>query len=455
MDAWCALWFWPLTKRTAPETDEEIKPPTWDAWLGALEAILGVQAQEKKRDREIGQISFTADLDWRGLDEAEDLDRSFTETQRKEQAKKSFPWLHVAEQIADEQGFFHWELDFAPVFAHGGFDLQIGNPPWVRPDWDESGALAEHDPWWQLTNKPSEQAKQVRRERTLALPDAMVAFLDERAAQTGVIEHLGSDVDRPVLRGLRPDLYRCFMERTWRSTAPRGIVGLIHLESHFTEVRAATLRREAYRRLRRHFQYRNELRLFEIDHRNEFGVHTYGAPRVIQFMHASALYHPNTVDRSVVHDGTGEAPGIKDNLGDWDVRPHAERIVDIDEAALARWSQLIDEPGTPALEARMLYPVNRASAHVLDKIAEAPRLGSIDFLWTAGWNETTDRRAGYFEQRFAKPSSWTDVILQGPHFTIATPLFKQPNESMKSNLDYTEIELDALSADVIPRTSVA
>ena len=39
------------------------------------------------------------------------------------------PWCAKS---ADREGFFHWELDFAPVFAKGGFDLQVGNPPWVR-----------------------------------------------------------------------------------------------------------------------------------------------------------------------------------------------------------------------------------------------------------------------------------------------------------------------------------
>ena len=48
-----------------------------------------------------------------------------------------FPWLATVTEIAQAQGFFHWELRFAQVFADGGFDLQLGNPPWVRPDWDE------------------------------------------------------------------------------------------------------------------------------------------------------------------------------------------------------------------------------------------------------------------------------------------------------------------------------
>ena len=58
-------------------------------------------------------------------------------------------------EVADQQGFFHWELDFATVFARGGFDLQVGNPPWVRPA-DIDALLAEGDPWWQLALKPSE-----------------------------------------------------------------------------------------------------------------------------------------------------------------------------------------------------------------------------------------------------------------------------------------------------------
>jgi hypothetical protein len=453
LDAWCALWFWPLTKRTVPATDEETTPPTWDSWLGGLEAILGVQAREHERDRK-GQLAFTADLDWRGLDEAEDLDRSFTETQRIEQAKKAYLWLDVAEQIADEQGFFHWELDFAPVFAHGGFDLQVGNPPWVRPDWDEAGALAEHDPWWQLSTKPSEHASAERRERTLERPGATDTFLDDRAAQTGVIQHLGSDVDRPVLRGLRPDLYRCFMERTWRSMGEHGVVGLIHLESHFTELRAAMLRREAYHRLRRHFHFRNQLHMFEIDRHIEFGVHIYGLwQHDPHFYHAAWLYHPDTIDRSVVHDGSGSPPGIKDGHDDWDLRPHAERLVEVDAIMLADWAVLIDERDTPALDARMLYPVNRASAEVLDKIALAPRLGDVDFAWTSGWNEATYRRAGYFERRSGVTTEWRDAILQGPHLTVATPLYQQPYAVVRSNRDYSELDLEAVNADFIPRTN--
>ncbi|MCW2685864.1 MAG: restriction endonuclease subunit, partial [Mycobacterium sp.] len=394
MDAWCALWSWPLTAY--------VEPPDWDQWVGGLEAILGVPPKAGKFEK-YGQISLAGDLSWEELDLAEDTDRTFAQATSIDSALEVFPWLKVVESISRAQGFFHWELDYAPVFAGGGFDLQVGNPPWVRPDWDEAGVLAEFDPWWSLVDKAAEAMIGEKRATTLADAAARNVFLDERAVQAGMKEHLGSGVDRPVLTGLQPDLYRCFMDRTWRSMAPNGIVGLIHPESHFTELRAKGLRRETYRRLRRHAQFRNEARLFEIGNRRTFGVHVYGVQSEVGFLHFASICHPDTVERSLKHDGCGPAPGVKDENGNWDLRPHRSRVVAVAESQLAAWAALIEEPGTPPDEARMLYPVNRASAEVLDKIAAAPRLGEMAFEWTAGWHESADRKLGLFRSESAVP----------------------------------------------------
>jgi hypothetical protein len=37
------------------------------------------------------------------------------------------------EALARQYRFFHWHLAFPQVFAHGGFDCILGNPPWERP----------------------------------------------------------------------------------------------------------------------------------------------------------------------------------------------------------------------------------------------------------------------------------------------------------------------------------
>ena len=126
MDAWNALWFWPLTERATGGAT----PPTLDEWLAALEAILGLQGKESKM---AGQQTFGAASTWEELNDAERADLEFALVSDIEIAKKQHAWLQVCENIAADQGFFHWELDFASVFGRGGFDLQVGNPPWVRP----------------------------------------------------------------------------------------------------------------------------------------------------------------------------------------------------------------------------------------------------------------------------------------------------------------------------------
>ena len=447
MDAWCALWSWPLTT--------DISPPDWDQWIGGLEAILGVPPKAGKFEK-YGQTSLAGDLTWSELDVAEDTDRTFSQALPIEKTLEGFPWLRVSQSIAEAQGFFHWELDFAPVFAHGGFDLQVGNPPWVRPDWDEAGVLAEFDPWWRLADKPAETLKRRKREDIFVQQRVLATFLNERAEQAGVTEHLGSASDRPILAGLRTDLYRCFMERTWKAMARSGIVALIHPDGHFTEQRAYDLRQSTYRRIRRHWHFRNELKLFDIGNDIEYGVHIYGSHRgSASFVQSVSLFHPSTVDRSIQHDGSGPQPAVKDPDDRWDVRPHADRLVTVNESVLANWATVIDEPGTPAVQARMLYPVNRASADVLNKIADARRRGGFEgtFEWTTGWNETTDRQRGFFKSGSAVPDRWEEVILQGPHLTVATPISQQPNETMKSAKDNAAVDFERISSDFIPRTS--
>ncbi|MET3366940.1 UNVERIFIED_CONTAM: hypothetical protein ABIE34_000161 [Jeotgalibacillus campisalis] len=447
MDAWNALWFWPLTE----EATRGLTPPNTDQWLDALEGLLGLQGKDSKM---AGQRSLSAGANWDQLNDAEHADLQLALVKDVSDLLTEHPWLAVCEALARDQGFFHWELEFASVFASGGFDLQVGNPPWVRPRSDEAALLAEGDPWWQLAEKPTQAQIKEKREATLRLEGMREYFVDVAIQTPQVAAFVGDRTLYPLLEGLQPDLYRVFMERVWRSSSPSGASALLHPESHFTEKKAASLRTQTYRHLRRHWQFINELSLFEIDHHVSYGVHVYGSRREApQFKMAASLYHPDTVSRSLVHDGSGQVPGLKDDEGNWDQRPHSERILEVDEAVLAVWADILDEPGTPPICARMVYPVNRASSRVLEKLSKAPRVRELGLQYSSGWHETADRKKGYFEVGSAVPESWDDVILQGPHFTVANPFAKQPNPTMKNNLDWTEIDLEALPEDFIPRTS--
>ncbi|OYN99944.1 restriction endonuclease subunit M [Enemella evansiae] len=445
MDAWCALWFWPTTGV------DDVELPSFDTWLSALEGILGRSYTNAKSLRG-GQHPLAVD-GWEALAEAERLDLDFAHARPIDAVLADHPWLKVTRKIAERHGFFHWELDFAGVFGRGGFDLQVGNPPWVRPRTDVDALLADHDPWWALAHKPSESERATRRDATLTHPGATATVLEGVDESVGTAEFLGHMTTYPVLSGLQPDTYRCFMARTWANRSADGVISLIHPETHFTDEKAARLRRQTYRRLRRHWQFVNELQLFEIHHLVNYGVHVYGAQSEPEFLNASSLYHPQTVEGSLVHNGLGDPPGLKNDDGKWDLRAHAQRIVTVTEDVLTVWRDVLEDGSVPESDTRMLYTVNAAAGNVLAKLSTAPRIGSLGLKFSSGWHEKMDRSKGRFEQRWGAPERWADVILQGPHLHVNNPAYKIPNKTMKHNQDWSEVDLEALPADSVPVTA--
>ena len=54
--------------------------------------------------------------------------------------------LALAQQLSAQHHFFHWKLEFPEVFAKGGFDCVLGNPPWDRIKLQEIEFFAARDP---------------------------------------------------------------------------------------------------------------------------------------------------------------------------------------------------------------------------------------------------------------------------------------------------------------------
>ncbi|AKK12015.1 hypothetical protein CUTER_10240 [Corynebacterium uterequi] len=442
MDAWNALWFWPLT-----EVDQL---PDKTEWLATLRDALGTSI---KASRNADQLAIGHDLQWDELTALEQME--FTALPYDELID-AHPWLTVARQVAADQAFFHWDLDFATVMAKGGFDLQVGNPPWVRPRTDVDALYSEHDPWFSLAHKPTQAEKKQRRQR-LADDEAVLATLARGLSDSVVTAEVLNDVSRyPHLEGQQPDLYRGFMERTWANASAHGITSLVHPESHFTEKKAASLRAGAYRRLCRHWQFVNELVLFDVHHLVKYGIHVYG-PRTENpsFISATSLYHPKTVLDSLRHDGTGPLPGFKDDDGNWDLRPHRDRIIEVNMDTLTLWHSILEEPGTPVIASRTVYTVNTEAAAVLEKLADAPRVKELGLQFSRGWDESIDKKKGYFDSSWQHPRRWTGVILQGPHLGVSNPMIKQPNPTMKHNQDWSEVDLEAMPPEFIPATAYA
>ncbi|MCS4253229.1 methylase of polypeptide subunit release factors [Rhodococcus erythropolis] len=454
MDAWCALWFWPLVDDDATVKDDLVQPPTLNQWIETLAGLLGTPIGESKPEKKHGQLNLFTIQSWDELEAVESNELLFAKAAKVDELKKNSPWLVVAERVAARQGFFHWELDFAAVFSRGGFDLQVGNPPWVRPRSDVNALLSEGDPWFQLVIKPTQSEYKEKRELALEIESISDLVLGGTSDVAATAAFVGDVRQYPHLEGLQPDLYRCFMEQTWRHNSRRGTIGLIHLESHFTDEKAGILRQATYERLRRHWHFVNELLLFsDIEHHKIYGICVHGAPRDPQFLSAAWLYHPDTIHRSLVHDGSGSEPGLKDPDGKWDLRPHQGRIVTVNDVVLKSWKDVLEAPDVPTRQTRMVYTVNRSAASGLKKLAASPRIGELGLQFSSGWHEKNDRTKGFFDSKWGVPDGWNDVIMQGPHIQIGNPFFKSPNKSMRNNLDWSAVDLESLPADAVPVTS--
>jgi hypothetical protein len=87
--------------------------------------ILGSSAEVKRSAVKHGQDSLAAGQSWTELDTEEEIELGYAGVVDIDRVLAEHPWLRVCESIASVQGFFHWQLDFAPIFAgSGGFDLQ-------------------------------------------------------------------------------------------------------------------------------------------------------------------------------------------------------------------------------------------------------------------------------------------------------------------------------------------
>jgi hypothetical protein len=450
MDAWCSLWFWPVNATVG-------LPPTLDEWITTLEGLLGIEPNENRGRRSAGEdrLGMFGDIhSFAELREADYNERTLHNMTPITRLLVNHPWLGTVREIADQEGFFHWELDFAHIFTRGGFDLQVGNPPWVRPIWEDDTALAEYEPFFKLEKNIPENMFRQRRETVLREGTAR-AYLADLASWAGLSEHVGSPIEHLIIAGMQTNLYVNFMERTWRSMGRPGAVGLLHPDGHFTDPKGGPLRAQTYARLRRHWIFRNEALLFEdVLNTRPYGISIYGTPREISFLQISGAHIPETIDGSLDHDGSGDLPGSRSVSGSWDRRPHHSRVVSVNSSTLAEWAELFDSPGTAPDHARLVRPLTVEDLGVLRVIArQHRRMADLGYHWSSGWHEKGAKEGGFISWHTASPASWDEVIFQGPHFFVATPLDQQPNVPCRSFHDYTPFDLEELPEEIIPRTN--
>lgn len=443
MDAWCALWFWPLDKAS--------ELPSREHWWFVLETVL------------LGNASLTStaatDLfpetqPQQGLDFTPERDRyGHVDIAALVEA---LPQLQVAQQVAGQQHFMHWALEFADVFkARGGFDVVLGNPPWIKVEWSEQSLLSDFDPRFAIRKLSAKQTADQREAVFAALPQARADYLSECVAIEGMGEFLNARQNYAVLEGQKANLYKCFLPLVWQIGC--GVQALLHPEGVYDDSSGGILREAMYRRLRAHYQFQNELKLFaEIGNRVKYSINVYGGKQSPAFRTMANVMHPQTILASLEHPGGGATPGIKSELGKWDFSGHANRVVEVDTALLAAYAQLYDEAGTPAVQARLPAVHSRELVSVLKKFIHAEfRLGDLkdNFTPTVCFDENGAQKDGTLRRGTAFSKSIAEFVLSGPHFSVGNPLSKTPRRVCDTHKAYDSLDLEHLPDNYLPRSN--
>ena len=129
------------------------------------------------------------------------------------------------ERLAEQYQFFHWHLAFPEVFAKGGFDCVLGNPPWEKVQIEEIQFFASH-------NSPIANLKGLARKDAIRrLPET-----DHELAEIWQLAKQGNENLQKIIRnaGLYPltgigkfNSYALFAELYCRIRSELGRCGLI------------------------------------------------------------------------------------------------------------------------------------------------------------------------------------------------------------------------------------
>ena len=327
----------------------------------------------------------------------------------------------------------------------------------MRPRWSDEDALAEHDPWFGITDPIPEK------ERVGAAVDGA----RRRGGACAVRERTGrerrhrgrarrGDSRAAARRAAEQPLLAVHHRRVAPTRARRERSRCFTPTAILTDPKAAPLRAAAYRRYREYFHFINELQALHGDRRYP-PVRRQRLRRRPRRRSTSCRRRSSTTrwwsTAASATTALASSLAASSPTGEWDVRPHRERLVHVDDCdACSAWAALLayDDPAS----APVVKSVTSAEAAAAEAIA-AIRTASADtkYFWSAGVRRVRRPEDGLIAERTAVPTSWDEVILQGPHIGICTPFAKQPRPSDAHQQDYESWDSKTLPESVIPRTN--
>jgi hypothetical protein len=130
------------------------------------------------------------------------------------------------ERLVAGNRFFHWHLAFPEVFAKGGFDVILSNPPWEHTELKEKEWFAERRPDIAKAPTGAERKRRIEALREES-PRLYQQYSDALRHQDGIGHMLGNTGLYPFCGRGRINLYAVFAERMRTLLNPAGRVGCV------------------------------------------------------------------------------------------------------------------------------------------------------------------------------------------------------------------------------------
>ncbi len=130
------------------------------------------------------------------------------------------------DRLAKQYQFFHWRLAFPEVFARGGFDCVLGNPPWERVKLAEDEWFAPIRP--DIATAPNATARQDLIARLAEeAPGLLAEYLAAKRRADNIAAFARSSGAFPLCGVGDINTYALFAELNWRTANPVGRVGCV------------------------------------------------------------------------------------------------------------------------------------------------------------------------------------------------------------------------------------
>lgn len=210
----------------------------------------------------------------------------------------------TVEELANQYRFFHWHLQFPQVFAKGGFDVVLGNPPWDSLLFREEEFFAGQRPDIVQASTASLRKKLIAKLETDD-PGLFAAYRASLREINGTNAFVRSGVSYPLCGVGRVNLFALFAEAARSLVSKRGRVGQILPSGIVSDDSTKLFFQDviAKRQLVSFFDFENREGIFPaIDSRIRFGIFTLAGERPpsteAEFVFfATRVDHVNDADR--------------------------------------------------------------------------------------------------------------------------------------------------------------